>query len=131
MLNNICVVHYGFQSTLSHLILSTSLSWVCYGYHISTGEETEVQRVDAKYQTEGFLGGSVVKNPPVKLEIWVQSLGWEGPLEKRMATCSSILAWEIPWTEEPGGLQSMELQRFGPNLATRQQQLEPESKVLI
>ena len=51
MLNNICMVHYGFQSTLSHLILSTSLSWVCHHYHISTGEETEVQRVDAKYQS--------------------------------------------------------------------------------
>ena len=40
-------------------------------------------------------------------ETWVQSLGWEDPLEKEMATHSSILAWEIPWTEEPGRLQSM------------------------
>ena len=40
-------------------------------------------------------------------ETWVQSLGWEDPLEKEMATHSSILAWEIPWTEEPGGLQPM------------------------
>ena len=40
-------------------------------------------------------------------ETWVQSLGWEDPLEKEMATHFSILAWEIPWTEEPGGLQSM------------------------
>ena len=43
-------------------------------------------------------------------ETWVRSLGWEDPLEKEMATHSSILAWEIPWTEEPGGLQSMGLQ---------------------
>ena len=43
-------------------------------------------------------------------ENWVQSLDWEDPLEKRMATDSSILAWRIPWTEEPGGLQSMGLQ---------------------
>ena len=43
-------------------------------------------------------------------EIWVQSLGQEDPLEKEMATHSSSLAWEIPWTEEPGGLQSMGLQ---------------------
>ena len=43
-------------------------------------------------------------------ETWVQSLGWEDLLEKEMATYTSILAWEIPWTEEPGGLQSMELQ---------------------
>ena len=44
-------------------------------------------------------------------EMWVHSLGGEEPLEKEMATHSSILAWEIPWTEEPGGLQSMELQK--------------------
>ena len=44
-------------------------------------------------------------------ETWVQSLGWEDPLEEGMATLSSILAWRIPWTEEPGGLQSMGLQR--------------------
>ena len=52
-------------------------------------------------------------------EMWVRSLGQEDPLEKEMATHSSILAWEIPWTEEPGGLQSM-LQRIGHDLATRQ-----------
>ena len=46
-------------------------------------------------------------------EIQVQSLGQEDPLEKGMATHSSILAWRIPWTEEPGGLQSMGLQRVG------------------
>ena len=55
----------------------------------------------------GFPGDSVVKNPPAMRETWVQSLGWENPLEKEMATHSSILAWEIPWTEEPGELQSM------------------------
>ena len=54
-----------------------------------------------------------VKNPPAMWEIWVQSLGWEDPLEKGMATHSSILAWRIPWTEEPGGLQFMESQRVG------------------
>ena len=43
----------------------------------------------------------------------VRSLGWENPLEKELATHSSILAWEIPWTEEPDGLQSMGLQRVG------------------
>ena len=50
----------------------------------------------------------MVKNIPVMQESWVRSLGWEDPLEKEMATHSSILAWRIPWTEEPGGLQSME-----------------------
>ena len=46
-----------------------------------------------------------LKRLPEMWETWVQSLGWEDPLEKEMATYSSILAWRIPWTEEPGGLQ--------------------------
>ena len=50
---------------------------------------------------------SVVKNLPAEQETWVQSLGWEDPLEEEMATHSSIPAWEIPWTEDPGWLQSM------------------------
>ena len=53
----------------------------------------------------------MVKNLPVMQETWVQSLGREAPLEEGMATHFSILAWRIPWTEEPGGLQSMGLQR--------------------
>ena len=53
-------------------------------------------------------------------ETWVQSLGQEDPLEKAVATYSSILVWEIPWTEEHGGLQSMELQRVGHNLVIKQ-----------
>ena len=52
----------------------------------------------------------VVKNPPAVQETRVPSLDWEDPLEKEMATHSSILAWKISWTEEPGGLQSMVLQ---------------------
>ena len=52
---------------------------------------------------------------------WVQSLGEENPLEKEMATHSSILAWEMPWTEELGGLQSTGSQRVGHDLATEQQ----------
>ena len=61
----------------------------------------------------GFPGGSVVKNLPAKQEMWVQPLGWKDPLEEEMTTHSSILAWKIPWTEEPGGLQSMGSQRVG------------------
>ena len=53
----------------------------------------------------------MVKNPPAMRETWVLSLDWEDPLEKGMATHSSILAWRIPWTEEPGRLQSMGSQR--------------------
>ena len=51
----------------------------------------------------------MVKNPPAMQETWVRSLGREDPLEKGTATHSSILAWRIPWTEEPSGLQSMGL----------------------
>ena len=54
-----------------------------------------------------------VKHLPAMQETWVRFLGWEDPLEKEMATHSSILAWRIPWTEEPGGLQSTGLQRVG------------------
>ena len=61
----------------------------------------------------GFPGGSVVNNLPAMRETWVPSLGREDPLEEEMATHSSFLAWETPWTEEPGGLQSMGLQRVG------------------
>ena len=53
------------------------------------------------------LVAQMVENLPVMWETQLRSLGWEDPLEKEMATCSSILAWEIPWTEEPGGLKSM------------------------
>ena len=54
-----------------------------------------------------------VKNPPAIQETWVQFLGWEDALEEGMATHSSTLAWRILWTEEPGMLQSMGLQRVG------------------
>ena len=55
----------------------------------------------------------VVKRQPAMRETWVGSLGWEDPLEEEMAPHSSTLAWKIPWTEEPGRLHSMELQRVG------------------
>ena len=55
----------------------------------------------------------MVKNLPAMQETWAWSLSWEDSLEKEMATHSSILTWEIPWTEELGGLQFIESQRFG------------------
>ena len=55
----------------------------------------------------------MVKNPPAMWETWVQSLSWEDPLEKGTATHTSILAWRIPWTEEPGGLEYMGSKRVG------------------
>ena len=59
------------------------------------------------------LVAQMVKSLPAMRETQVQFLSWENPLEKEMATYSSILAWEIPWTEEPGRLQSMGSQRVG------------------
>ena len=56
-------------------------------------------------------------------EMWVRSLGQEDPLEKEMATHSSIIAWKIPWTKKPGGLQSMGLQRIRQDLASKQKQV--------
>ena len=70
------------------------------------------------YMLMGFpelMVAQMVKNLPAVQETWVQSLGREDPLEKEMATHSSILAWRIPWTEEPRGLQSMGSQRVGHN----------------
>ena len=64
-----------------------------------------------KLDNRASLVSQKVKNLPAMQETWVLSLSQEEPLEKGMATLSSILAWEIPWTEEPGGLQSMGLQR--------------------
>ena len=69
----------------------------------------------------GFSGASVVKNPPAMQEMQVNFLGREDPLEKEMATHFSILAWEIPWTEEPGGLQSKGSQKSCTNVVTKQQ----------
>ena len=70
----------------------------------------------------GFSGGSMVKNLPAMQEAQIPSLGQEAPLEKKMASHSNILTWEIPWTKEPGGVQPMGLQRVEPNLATKRQQ---------
>ena len=66
----------------------------------------------------GKVMAQMVKNPPATQETQVQSLAQEDPLENQMATHSSILAWRIPWTEEPGGLQSTELPRVGQDWKT-------------
>ena len=72
--------------------------------------QAEVKNIitEIKNTLEGM--GQMVKNLPAVQETQVPSLGWEDPLEKGMATHFSVLAWEIPWSEEPGGLQSMESQ---------------------
>ena len=65
------------------------------------------------FRMEVLMVAQTLKNLPAMRESWVQSLDWEDPLEKGMATNSSILAWRIPWTEEPGALQSIGSQRVG------------------
>ena len=86
------------------------LSWAAYRVLVlQPGIELRPSRL-------GFPSGSVVKNLPVIQELqetWVRSLGWEDPLRKGMASHSSVLSWRILWTEEPGGLQSIGLQRVG------------------
>ena len=72
-------------------------------------------------------GGSDGKETVCSVGDLVRSLSQEDSLEKEMATHSSILAWRIPWTEEPGGLQSMGLQRVRHNLATKQQQKQSQN----
>ena len=79
--------------------LELGKQWECFSLHLN---------VESYY---GVL--------PAMWETWVRSLGWEDPLEKEMATHSSIPAWTIPWTEEPGRLQSMESQRIGHDLVTK------------
>ena len=74
---------------------------------VSNGSEKSV----CMYTDRDFSGDPGVKNLPANAEDVVQSLGPEDPLEQEMATYSSILAWKIPWTEEPGGLQSVGSQR--------------------
>jgi len=70
------------------------------------------------YMAETSLVAQTEKHPPAMQETQVRSLGQEHPVEKEMATHSSILAWKIPWTEEPGGLQSVGLQRVGHDWVT-------------
>ena len=67
--------------------------------------------------SKDFPGSAEVKNPPAMQATWFLSLCWEDPLEEEMTICSNILAWKIPWTEEPGGL------RVGHDCATKHKQL--------
>ena len=77
------------------------------------------------------LVAQMVKNLPAMRKTRVQFLGWEDPLEKGMATHSSTLAWEIPWIEEPGGLQSMGPQRVGHNKVTEHIQILKEGQFIF
>ena len=83
------------------------------GHHAPTGSDVyRAWFVAGSVQRGCFPGAPAVKNPPATRETWRPLPGQEDPLEEEMATYSSILAWEIPWTEEPGRVQSMGLPRI-------------------
>ena len=85
----------------------------------SPGGSIRIQ-FESGYRFRGAsLVAQMVKNPPAMRETWVRSLGKEGPLEESMGTHSSVPPWRIPWTEEPGGLQSMGSQRVRHHWATK------------
>ena len=88
-----------------------SVSPALLGGFLTTSTTWEAQTFTYLCSKLGFPGGLVVKNLPTIQEMWVRSLGQEDPLEKAMATYSSILDWEIPGTEEPGRLQTMGSQK--------------------
>ena len=85
------------------------MTFVCYRLHRSVNTDYLVWIC---YCTRHSLVAQTVKSLPVMQDTQVQSLGWEDALEKGVATPSSVLAWRTPWTEEPGGLQSMGSQRI-------------------
>ena len=90
----------------------TELNWIeLYVFVSYTFTWIRAVKKDWIYSKGASLVAQMVKNLSVMQETQVQSLGWEDPLENGMATHSSILAWSIPWTEEPCGLQSIGLQR--------------------
>ena len=86
-----------------------------YVFKASLNTKIKLRYLEKTMIKEASLVTQSVKNPSAMWEALVRSLGWEDPLEKGMATHSSILAWRIPWTEKPGGLQSMGSQRVRHN----------------
>ena len=95
-----------------HFLAWNCMSAVCLCHHLfSVGVCFCVQIYKDSSCIGASFGAQAVKNLPAMQEIWVRSLGQEDPLEEEIATHSSILAWRIPWTEEPGGLPSMGWQR--------------------
>ena len=109
-------------SAIPGILPAGTLEWVAISFSSAWKWKVKVivKLITIRHQNPflGFPGGSVVKNPPAMQETQVWYLGWEDPLEKGMATPSSILAWRIPRTEEPGGLQSTGLQRVAHIWAT-------------
>ena len=91
-----------------------------FSYHV-IHQESQTKQTSERRSQVAALVAQMVKNLPVIWETFVRSLGWEDPLEKEMATDSSILAWRIPWTEEPGVLQCIGSQRVRHDFVNEQQ----------
>ena len=118
---------YFLSSSLPSVVLPKPppVGWLLgrSGFQMLSQDWGTSQKVCLIFRSSDFIGqkhkaslvAQMVKNLPAMHDTWVWSLGQEDPLEKEMASHSNILAWEIPWTEEPGKLQSMESQRVGHN----------------
>jgi len=106
-----CYLHrenWSILSKLLHRPQSGEALWATVFLNRGNSSMYSWVKSTKEYQIRGFLGGPSDKQPHLPMQqMQFCSLGWEGPLEKGMATHSSILAWRIPWTEEPGGQQSM------------------------
>ena len=103
---------------LSDFTTTTFTTMVQWSYLHITTSKVKGRDSENRKSPHASLVAQTVKNLPAVQETQVQSLGREDPLEKRMATHSSILAWSMPWIEEPGGLQPMGSQRIGHDWAT-------------
>ena len=105
----VCRIDNWWEPTVEHRELYSALCGDLNGKETQKGEDICIG---------GFPDGSAVKNPQPMEETWFRFPTWEDPLEEEMATYSSILAWKIPWTEEPSGRQSKGLQRARHNWAS-------------
>ena len=111
--------HKKIYTVWLHLHKASQVALVVKNPPVNAGDIREVASIPGSGRSpeEGnsnpHLVAQMVKNLPAIRDTWVWSLGWEDPLEKEMATHSSILAWRIPWREQPGGLQSIGSQRVG------------------
>ena len=130
---NLILLHLGIQVAQNHLLWRiliskwmasawlSKISWPlmnCFVSGLYILFPWSICLFTCQYHNWTSLVAQTVKNPPAMQETWVQSLGLEDPLEKDMVIHSSILAWRILWTQEPGGLQSMGLQKAGHDWAT-------------
>ena len=115
---NITEICTGPLINICRIYSTNSVTFFLHGIPIFILNVANYRTCDSSTLGWSSLVAQRLKRLPAMQETWVRSLGWEDPLEKEMATHSSILAWRIPWMEEPGGLQSTGSQRVGHDWAT-------------